>query len=83
MDADDLDQGPDLRLGAPQQQNATTRPQPASEQREVDHQRHIGEAQLREVDDDVRLGPDRTGDGPAADALRAPVLVPRAAEDRR
>jgi len=83
MDPDHLDQGPDLGLGAAQQEHAAAHPQPAGEQRQVDHQRDIREAQLGEVDDDIGRGPDRARDRAAPDALRRSILVACATEDWR
>ena len=50
--------------------NSSARPRRAQaprEQREVDHQRGVGEHESREVDNDVRLSPERRG-APAAGA---------------
>ena len=56
MDAQYLDQRPHLRLGPAQQRRPPARAQTASEQCEIDHERHIGGTETGEIDGDVRLG---------------------------
>ena len=81
VEAHHLDQPVDLRLG-PLQIDGTAPPaQAAGEQRQVEHQRGIGEHQLAEVDQDIALGRDRTGDRLASNSLRSAVFVPGAAQD--
>jgi hypothetical protein len=60
VQADELDQPLDLRLGAAQQQLATAPAQAPGEQCQVDHQRCVGEGEFGEVDDDVSLSCERT-----------------------
>jgi hypothetical protein len=78
-----LDQLEDLRLRVTQTQRAPARAQPPGDHREVEHQRRVGEHELREVDDDIALGSDGTDESLAAGALGRPVLVSPAPEDRR
>jgi hypothetical protein len=63
MDTQELDQGADLRLGAAQRDRAAAGPQAPGEDRQVEHQRGIGEDQLGEIDDDIGLRADRPRDG--------------------
>ena len=83
VDAHHLDQGPDLRLCAAQQDRTPVAAQPAGEHREVEHQRHVGEAELGEIDDHVGLGAEGARQSAAPDSLGAAVLVAGAAQDRR
>ena len=82
MEADDLDHRPDLGLGASQQDLLPAYAQAASEHREVQHQGGVGEDELGQIDDDVILGGERTGQRRAPASLRRPVLVAATAQDR-
>jgi hypothetical protein len=82
VDAQGLDHPAHLRLCTAQQHGSAAGTQPASEQRKVDHQRHVGEAEVGEIDGDVGLGPQRSGDRTSPKALSGAVLVPGATEDR-
>ncbi len=83
MKSDDLDQRPDLRLGATQEDRAAVSTQTAGQHGQVKHQRRISEDEAGEVDDDIALRANRARQRPAAAPLRAPVLVALAAESRR
>jgi hypothetical protein len=80
---DGLDQRSDVRLGAAQPQHAPLRAQALGEAREVDHQRRVGEVQLREVDDHVARGLQRGGQGTTPASTGRAVFVPRDPEDRQ
>jgi hypothetical protein len=80
---DQLDQRHDLGLGAAQQNRTAPAPEPPREHRQVEHQRRVGEHQLAEVDDDVTLGPESPGQGPAPEPLCRPILVAATAQSRR
>jgi hypothetical protein len=54
--------------------------QAPGQHREVEHQRRVGEHELAEIDDHIRLGTDRSRQRLPADALRVAVLVTPAAE---
>ena len=83
VQADELDQRADLRLSVAQQDRAAAHPQPARQHRQVEHQRRVGEHELGEVDDDIRLRSDRAHECAAPTRLRRPVLVSAATQDRR
>ncbi len=80
VQAKGLDQRPDLRLGALEQDRLPVSPQPARHHGEIKHQRSIGEHQLVQVNDDVRLGPNGTGQRLPSEPLRVPVFVATAAK---
>jgi hypothetical protein len=79
MQADDLDQCPDLWLSPPEQDRPAVCAQAAGQHCEVEHQRRVGEDQIREVDDDVRLRTNSPGQRSPSASLRGPVLVALAA----
>ncbi len=83
MQANHLDQRPNLRLGVAQQDRTPVRAQPPSQHRQVEHQRGVGEGQVGEVDDHVGLGAQRSRQGAPAATLGAAILVSRTAQDRR
>ena len=83
MDAEDLDQRPHLRLSPTQQRRPPPGSQTAGEQREVDHQRHVGGAETGEIDGDIGLGAQRPSDRAPPKPLRGAILIPGAEEDRR
>jgi hypothetical protein len=83
MEPEHLDQGADLRLGAADTDRPAVRPQPPSQDGEVEHQRGVGEHQLSEIDDDVGLRADRSGQRGTAKSLGIAVLLATAAEGRR
>jgi hypothetical protein len=78
-----LDQRPDLRLGAAQQDRPPVGAEATGEDGDVEHQRGIGEDQLGQVDDDVCLGPDGPGQGRTPEALRVAVLITAATQRGR
>ena len=80
---DHLDQRPDLRLRPAQEDRAAALAQAPREHRQVDHQRRVGEHQLTQIDHDVGIRTDRTDHRLATTSLRSPILVSRAAKDRR
>jgi hypothetical protein len=73
---------PGRRWGSAQHHRPAACAQPAGEQREVDHQRHVGEAEVGEIDGHVGLGAQRSGDRTSPKALSGAVLVPGAPKDR-
>jgi hypothetical protein len=77
---DELDQGHDLRLRAAEADGAAAYPEAAGQNGQVDHQRRVGEGELREVDDHVGLRADRPCERSATDPLGYPVLVAAATE---
>ena len=83
MQPDKLDQIHDLRLGALEQERALATPQAVGEHRQVDHQGGVGEHQIPQVDGDIALGAEGENKRPPAKALRTPILVSGAQEDRR
>jgi metal-sulfur cluster biosynthetic enzyme len=83
VQAHELDQGDDLRLGPTEPQRAPADPQAAGNHRQVEHQRGIREHEFAEVDDDIRFGPDRADERLASRPLCGPVLIPTAPEHRR
>jgi metal-sulfur cluster biosynthetic enzyme len=80
---DQLDQALDLRLRAAQRHPAAGLAQAAGHHREVDHQRGVGERQLREVDEQVAVRRERPRERSAPQRLRGPILITGAGEDRR
>ena len=82
VEPDGLDQPAYLRLRAGEPQGPALRAQPLREHREVDDDRRVGEAKLREVDDDVARRVQRRRDGTPAAPARRPVLVPRDSQYR-
>jgi hypothetical protein len=83
MQSDQLDQRQDLRLRSTQQDRAVADPQAARKHRQVEHQRRVGEDELAQVHDDVRLGPERPTQSATSPALSGAVLIANAPEDRR
>ena len=83
VQADKLDQPLDLRLSTAQQQCAASPAQAAGQQCEVDHERCVGERQLREVHNDVCLGAERSRKSSAPASLSRPVRVPATVQRRR
>jgi hypothetical protein len=79
VEAYELDQGHDLRLRPAEPDRPVADAQAARQDRQVEHQRGVGERELGEVDHDVRLGANRPCERAAPDALRGPVLVAAAA----
>ena len=80
MQAHELDQRHDLRLGPAKPDRATADSKPASQQRQIDHQRGVGERELREIHDHVGLSTDRPGQRATTNTLGCPVLVAATAE---
>jgi metal-sulfur cluster biosynthetic enzyme len=77
-----LDQEADVRLRMREPQRLSLRAEPLGEAREVDHQRRVGEAQTREIDDDVAGGVEGSGERTPAAAARRSVLVSLDPKDR-
>ena len=65
-----LDQRLDLRLGLVQEHRSSPHAQAAGQDRQVEHQRGVGEGELGQVDDDVRLGSDRARERTPTRSLR-------------
>jgi metal-sulfur cluster biosynthetic enzyme len=82
MQPDGFDQRADLGLGTAQQKDHALHTQATRQDREIEHQRRVGEHQLGEVDHDVTLGADRPRQRLAATALGVAILVTAAAEGR-
>lgn len=82
MQSDELDQPADVGLRAAQEDLAAMGAQPPCEYRKIDHERGVGEPQLGEVDNDIRLRADRTSEGRSTRTLRDPILVSTAAKNR-
>jgi hypothetical protein len=80
---DELDEPLDLRLGPRQAQGPPGVPQAPRQRREVEHQRRVGEGQLREIDDDVARARERARERLAAEALRGPILIAATPQDTR
>jgi hypothetical protein len=78
-----LDQRSDLGLRAGEEDRPSPRAKPPGEHGQIQHQRRVGEHQLGEIHDNIRLRGDGLGEGPPPDPLRYAVLVSRAAKDRR
>ena len=53
MQADRLDQHPDVRLRMREPQRHAVRPQPLREARQIDHQRRIRERQIAQIHDHI------------------------------
>ena len=83
MKAHRLDQRPDLRLGAAEPDCPATRTEPAGQHREVEHQRGIGEHELSQIDDHLRLRLDRPSQRATPAALSRAVLIATAAQYQR
>lgn len=83
MQTDRFDQFPDLRLGALQLQRPSAAAQSPRQHRQINHQRAVGKRQVREVDNHVCLGFERSRERATAQALRRAILVSRADQDRR
>ncbi len=83
MQPDHLDQRPDLRLRIAQKNRAPTLAKPAGQHRQIDHQRRVGEHELAQIDHHVGVGTDGADHRLPPAALRGPILISRAAEDRR
>jgi hypothetical protein len=80
VQADDLDDAPDLRLRAADTDETAGPAQAPGDDREVEQKRAVREGQLAQVDDEVALGGERAREGPAAPPPRRDVLVSRAAQ---
>jgi hypothetical protein len=83
VEADELDQGPDLWLGAAQQDRAAVGAQPPREHREVDHQRGVREHELGQVYDYVVLGANRAGQSRPPAPLGRSIFIAATAQGRR
>src|SRR3954468_11981596 len=80
VQADDLDDAPDLRLRAADADEPPGPAQAPRDDREVEQERAVRKGQLAQVDDQIALGRERAGEGPAAPPPRRDVLVSRAAQ---
>jgi hypothetical protein len=83
VQADQLDDMHDLRLGALEQQRAATATKSMREHRQVEHQRRVREDEAAHVNRDVILGAEGTRERSSPQALRAPILVSDAEKQRR
>lgn len=83
VETDELDQGLDVRLRAPQQNGTPAAAQAPGEHRQIDHQRGVRERELSEVDDDIHLCTEGPYQRRAPQALGGPILIPDATQDRR
>jgi metal-sulfur cluster biosynthetic enzyme len=83
VQADDLDDAPDLRLRAADADQPPGPAQAPRDDREVEQERAVREGQLAQVDDQVALGRERAREGRAAPPPRRDVLVSRAAQSCR
>lgn len=81
MEADHLDQGPDLRLRPPDAESTTLRTQALGEDREIHDQRRVGEDELRHVDHHVTRRLQCAREGAAPPPRGGPVLVTGYEED--
>jgi hypothetical protein len=80
VQADDLDDAPDLRLRAADADQPPGPAQAPRDDRDVEQERAVGERELTQVDDQIALGRQRAREGPAAPPARRDVLVSRAAQ---
>ena len=80
VQADALDQRTDLGLRAPYSELRTRGAQAPREHRDVEHERRVGERQLRQVDGDVGTADERAREGATATRLRRSHLVAAAAQ---
>jgi metal-sulfur cluster biosynthetic enzyme len=83
VQTDVLDQGQHLRLGTAEQDAAAPRAQAARQHGEIEHHGRVGEDQLGEVDDDIRLGTNGPDQCLPPSALRGTVLIAAAAQGGR
>ena len=75
MQAYTLDLLADVGFCSAQPESPTLSPQPASEHRQIDHQRSVGECELAEIDNDVALGAKGTRQSLPSTALSGSILV--------
>jgi hypothetical protein len=80
--AHQLDQCPNLGLGAAEQDRAAAYSQAPGEHRQVKHQGRIREHELTEVDHDIALRRDRADQSLPSTSLRGAVLVSAATQSR-
>jgi hypothetical protein len=80
--ADQFDQRSDVGLGATKQQRTAAYAETTREHRQVEHQRCVGERQLAQIDDHVRLCTDSADERLSPASLSRPVLVAAAAQNR-
>jgi hypothetical protein len=83
VEAHQLDQVPDLRLGPVQKKFAIPAAQAIREHRQVDHQGRIGEVKVAEIDQDIGLSAKSEHERAPAKALGTPILVSCAKQHRR
>jgi hypothetical protein len=83
VEAHQLDQVPDLWLGAVQEKFAVAAAQAIGEHRQVHHQGRIGEIKVAEVDQDIGLSAKGEHERAPAKALGTPILVSGAKQHRR
>ena len=75
MQPDLFDDRLDGRLRVAQAEPAAVNPEAPRQDGEIEHQGRVAEDQAREIDYDITLGVDGTGECPAATSLRRPVLI--------
>jgi hypothetical protein len=80
MQADDLDDPPDLWLRAADAKQPPGTAQAPCDDRDVEQERAVGERELAQVDDQIALGREGAREGAAAPSARRDVLVSRAAQ---
>jgi hypothetical protein len=80
VQADHLDDAPDLGLWAVDADQPARPAQAPRDDRQVQQERAVCERQLAQVDNEVALGRKSAGEGPAARSARRDVLVSRAAQ---
>ena len=83
MEADELDQSDDLRLGSAEPQRPPATAKTTREHRKIEHQGGVRKVEVAEVDDDVRRRRQRPNESPPSKPLGAPVLIAGARESRR
>jgi hypothetical protein len=83
VQAHQLDQVPDLGIGAAQKKPAIAAAQAIREHRQVHHQRRVGEIKVTQIDDDIGLSTKGEHERSPAKALGTPILVSGAQQHRR
>jgi metal-sulfur cluster biosynthetic enzyme len=80
VQADDLDHAQHLGLRVAQAHEPPGAPQPTGDDRQIEDERAVGERQLGEIDDDVALARERSGESCAPPPAGGYVLVSGAAQ---
>jgi hypothetical protein len=83
VQAHQFDQPADVGLRSAEPQDPVLRAQAPREDGQVDHQRRVGEAKVRQVDDDVARRLQRRGERTTTTPARDAVLIPRDPQDRK